>query len=366
MRLRREITSATPLPLRIGVTGQALTVQEDGHSVDAVAISRRALLTFDAATGLPQGEHWIRVHRRIMACRFEVVLPDANAAHVELARRALDEADRQERTLSVFREDSAVTFLNRTASRRPVAAGRELFRLLTLCRDLSERTEGAFDITSTPLSRCWGFLRRAGRVPDPEALETARSSVGMPGVELQEAGRSVRFRHGGTELNFGAIGKGHALDRMTALLRPGVRHALLAAGGSSIFAMGGGADGWRIDIRSRRVAKGTLARVRLRDAALGTSGAGEQYVDADGVRYGHVIDPRTGWPAAGVVSATVICDRAAIADALSTAFLVGGIDLAARYCAAHARTMAILVPDDGTEEALLYGHHPGAMLEAAA
>jgi thiamine biosynthesis lipoprotein len=89
--------------------------------------------------------------------------------------------------------------------------------------------------------------------------------------------------------------------------------------------------------------------LQLRDGALGTSGAAEQYVEIDGTRYGHVLDPRTGWPASGVLSASVVTRDAASADALSTAFLVGGAGLAERYCAAHSDTLVMLTPDESDE-----------------
>ena len=156
----------------------------------------------------------------------------------------------------------------------------------------------------------------------------------------------------------------HALDRMAGLLREaGVKDALISAGGSSVLAVGWRGGGWAIDIKSRQVRRERLARVRIRNAALATSGAGEQFVEVDGVRYGHVIDPRTGWPARGVLSVSVVADEAAVADALSTAFLVGGPALARQYCAAHSETLVLVTPDDGTESPLMFGSHRGVMIE---
>jgi thiamine biosynthesis lipoprotein len=311
-------------------------------------------------------DYWIRVHRRAMACRFEVTLSGEDARHVPAAREVLDEIDRIESALTVFRDTSDLVRLNKTASHAPVAVDEALFALLRLCRELHTSTGGAFDVTTTPLSRCWGFLRREGRLPSAEEIAGARALVGMDGVELDEAGRTVRFRRPGMELNLGSIGKGHALGQVAARLRSrGVRHALLSAGGSSVLALGGRGAGWVVDLRSRQVSRERLARVRLRDAALATSGAGEQFVEIGGTRYGHVLDPRTGSPAAGVLSASVIAADAAVADGLSTAFLVGGIELARRYCADHAGTLALVTPDDGSERPRVFGQCPGATLEAA-
>jgi thiamine biosynthesis lipoprotein len=166
-------------------------------------------------------------------------------------------------------------------------------------------------------------------------------------------------------LNFGSIGKGLALDRMAAILRGhAVPRALVSAGGSSAIAIGGG-DGFAVDVRSPRVA-GVLDHLWLADAALGTSGAGEQFFEQDGRRYGHVIDPRTGWPAEGVLSASVVCASAAEADALSTAFLTGGAALAERYCAAHPGTLALLTLEAEPGRRLRFGACDGVTVAVGA
>jgi len=329
-------------------------------------VSRRQLLSFEFSPAEETSDHWIRIHRKAMACRFEVTLSGEDARYVPAARDVLDEVDRIESALTVFRETSDLVRLNQAASHGPAAVDDALFGLLRLCRELHARTGGAFDVTTTPLSRCWGFLRREGRLPSAEEIAAARALVGMDQVELDEAARTVRFRRPGMELNLGSIGKGYALGRVAARLRQqGVGHALVSAGGSSVVAVGGRDGGWVVDLRSRQVSRDRLARLRLRDVALGTSGAGEQFVEIGGTRYGHVLDPRTGSPASRVLSASVVTADAATADALSTAFLVGGVELARRYCGEHPGTLALVTPDDGTERPRVVGHCPGATLEGA-
>ncbi|HSC26500.1 MAG TPA: FAD:protein FMN transferase [Vicinamibacterales bacterium] len=332
----------------------------------SAALNRRQFLTLDAPVSPPPADgYWIRLHRGAMACRFEVVLPGEDAAYLPAARTALNLADRLEARLTVFRDTSEVSHVNRTAGDGPVTVHPALFDLLSLSATIHRDTTGAFDITSTPLSRCWGFLRRDGKRPTSDAIDAARAAVGMHLVELDPERQTVRFQRREVELNLGSIGKGHALDVMAAKLRRlGVRDVLLSAGGSSILAVGSdhGRGGWPVDLRPRLASRGRLARLRLRDAAIATSGAGEQFVLADGRRYGHVLDPRTGWPASGVLSATVIARRASVADALSTAFLVDGPGLAARYCAAHADTMALLALEDG-ERVEAFGACAGVMVE---
>ena len=334
------------------------------------------------------GGHWIRVYRAAMACRFEITLAGEDARHVPAARDALREADRLEASLSVFRDTSDLTRINRHAADAPAEVDAELFALLARCRELHADTGGAFDITSTPLSRCWGFLMRQGRLPSPADIDAARARVGMDAVNLTDStpadstlagSRTVHFTRPSMELNLGSIGKGYAVQCMADYLSArGVRHALVSAGASSIVALGGRGWGWSIDLCARNAAASEpasrnthstqdmqnmrLARLHLRNGALGTSGAGEQFVEVDGRRYGHVLDPRTGWPASGVRSASVVARDGATADALATAFLVGGPDLARAYCAAHQDTLA-LITVEGASRPELFGAFPGVVVE---
>jgi len=296
-----------------------------------------------------------------MACSFEVILGSEDASAVPTARAALDTVDAIENELSIFRHTSAIADLNRRAAAEAIVVDRGLFDLLRECVDIHRSTDGAFDITSTPLSRCWGFIQRDARLPAQAAIESALATVGLDAVVLDDESSTVRFSREGIELNLGAIGKGYALDRVAAALQAGnLTHALLSAGRSSLLALGGRGRGWSIDLISPAV-EGPFARVWLRNAALGTSGAGEQFVAVNGVRYGHVIDPRTGWPASGILSSTVIAPTSAAADALSTAFFIGGLSLARRYCAAHPNVVAILTPE--SRATVVVGSHPGARVE---
>ncbi len=330
--------------------------------------SRRDFLTGTAGRRAAGDDYWIRVHRRAMACRFEITLASQDAGWVPAARTALNDIDRIESELSIFRDDSVVTHINRCAADRPIEVNDELFDLLDRCGQMHRATDGAFDVTSTALSRCWGFLQRDGRVPPADAIASARACVGYEAVDLDRTTRTVRFRRSGLEINLGAVGKGFALDRVASGMRTiGVSHALLSAGRSSLLAIGGRGPGWHVDVvsprRSEAVGDRLLARVWLRDAAIGTSGAGEQFVMTDGTRYGHVIDPRTGWPASGVLSASAIASSAETADALSTAFLIGGAELAERYCAAHPGVMALVTPE-GRGAPRVFGKNPGAVVQS--
>ncbi len=305
---------------------------------------------------------WLKAQRTAMACRFEATLPPAEARQLDAARAALDEVDAVEAALSLFRESSEASQVNRRAAEAPVAVSPSMLALLSLCRELNAATGGAFDPAATALARCWGFLERRPQPPTDEEIEAARARSGLDKVVVDGLARTVRFAVRGVELNFGAMAKGWALDRVATSLRlRGVARALLTAGGSSYRGWGG--EAWEVALRPGGE---DLGFVRLRDAALGTSAAGEVRFEAGGQRYGHVLDPRTGRPAEGVRSAGAVASEAAVADALSAAFLVGGPDLAGPFCAARPGTMALLVTAARPRQIQVFGRRDGVAVEPAA
>jgi thiamine biosynthesis lipoprotein len=277
--------------------------------------------------------HTLVVGREAMACRFEVVfnvgeVPDAT----ELGVAALDLVDEIEATISIYREESELSRLNAGAAAGWQPVSDELHGLLALARDLHGRTGGGFDIAAGALVRAWGFLRRQGRTPTDDELASALAASGMRHVELDAAGRRMRFTRPGVEINPGAIGKGWAVDRASdALAAAGVPSMLVHGGQSSVRARGihgpalPGRRGWPVGLRHPLFPGRRLATITLDDRALGTSGSATQFFVDRGRRLGHILDPRTGRPAEGVLSATVIAPTAAVADALSTAAYVLGV-----------------------------------------
>jgi FAD:protein FMN transferase len=284
-----------------------------------------------------------------MATTFEVVVPFATPMAHERALAAFELLDELEEQWTVYRDSSEVCALNRNAARHSVVVEADLFELFRLARQVHFDTDGAFDIAIGALIKAWGFFRGPKRVPSPEELASARFRSGSPLVLLDEARRSVRFVRPGVEFNLGAVGKGHALDRLAALVdHDGKMSTVLLHGGhSSVYAKGipgGDERGWPVDLTHPLDPTRPLARVWLCDRALGTSAATYQYLEHEGRKLGHILDPRTGWPCEGMASASVLAPTGALADALSTAFFVGGIDLARRYCAAHPEIGAVLLP----------------------
>src|SRR5262249_47669489 len=144
---------------------------------------------------------------------FEILLPYGTANALALAGAALDEIDRLEAQLTVYRDSSEVSRLNRLASQVPVPVEENLFELLKLAAQVNVETEGAFDITAGALIKAWGFYRGPRRVPSEQERAEALSHVGMQHVLLDSANQMVRYGCQGLEINLGSIGKGYALDR---------------------------------------------------------------------------------------------------------------------------------------------------------
>ena len=326
--------------------------------------SRRELLRFqDRSEGRsPEGvglaadigEHLLlEIGRPAMGCRFDVLLHScASAESVEAALESLDLVEHLEDRLSLYRPASDVCRLNASAAERPVALDESLWPLLRYGEDLHRSSHGAFDITTTPLSRLWGFHRREGRLPSEAEIKETLSRVGMQHVLLDAQHRTVRFARPGIEVSFAAIGKGYALDQAAALLSSsGIDHFLLHGGYSSILARGSqppsstgeSLDGWPIALRDPFRPERRLGRVILRNESLGTSGIANQSFIHHGKRYGHILDPRSGYPASELVSVTVVSPLAMHADALSTAFFVMGHDAVVAYCQRHGDCGVIMV-----------------------
>jgi thiamine biosynthesis lipoprotein len=304
----------------------------------------------------------LHLRRQAMATNFEIILPFGTPAAVEMGEEAFDLLDRLEEQMTVYQQSSEISRLNQQASAGPVRVERRLFGLLELAARIHRETEGAYDITAGALIKAWGFFRGPRRVPSDEEREAARRCVGMDKVTLDSERHTVRYQRPGIEINLGSIGKGYALDRMARKMRgKGYRQMLLHGGTSSVYAGGCPADderGWQVAILHPWELSRRLAQVWLCDRALGTSAATHQHLEYNGKKLGHILDPRTGWPASGIASASVLAPSAAEADALSTAFYVGGLALAQRYCAAHRGIAAILLPEGEGAEPVAIGLSP--------
>lgn len=248
-----------------------------------------------------------------------VLYADATSAR-DAARAAFTRIAALEDVMSDWRTDSEVRRLSASfAVWTPVSAG--LFEVLARALQVAPASGGAFDPTVGPYVALWRETRRTGRMPEDSDLAAARRRVGWRLVALDTTARAVRLGAAGMSLDLGGIAKGYILDQALATLRAhGIGAALIEAGGDIVTGdPPPGRLGWMI-----AGVAGAHANV-----AVSTSGTGEQYVEIDGVRYAHVVDPRTGLGVTVPRTVTVIARDAATADALATALVVLGPDDAA-------------------------------------
>lgn len=283
----------------------------------------------------PPERYEYRQTRMGMAVRVVLYAPNDSTA-----RRAGHAAFRKmaalEAILSSYRDSSELNRLSRRAGTGPVSVSEPLFAVLRHAQRLARQSEGAFDATAGPLLALWSDARRRKALPDSSALRRAAARVGWHRVELNEQRRTVRLRTEGMQLNIGAIAKGFILDRaLDTLAAEGITRALIEAGGDLV--MSGpppGAEGWTVRLPAAG-AQGEARTVRLRNAAVATSGDTEQFVEIDGTRYSHVIDPRTGVGLTHRLLVTVVADRGVVADGLATTVGVLGRTDGRAFLTAH-------------------------------
>lgn len=241
--------------------------------------------------------------------------------------QAFEETRRIDRMLSNYRQDSELSRINREAGQAPVNVSEELFRLLEACQSYSRQSDGAFDITVGPLMRIWGFYKGSGRLPHRAEIRTVLGRTGYRKMRLDPAARTVAFAVDGMGLDPGGIGKGYAVDRMVAILKAGgIETALISAGQSSIYALGAPPKqkGWNISIRHPGSPDRTVEDVVLKNQSMSTSGTSEKFFRAEGRLYSHIMDPRTGYPAQGMLSVSVIAASTTDSEAWTKPVFING------------------------------------------
>ena len=298
-------------------------------------------------TGAPDSGDTVRLSTRAMNCEFSVVLnPSRERRPLMIASDALDLAHAIENQLTVYRETSDLLALNQQAGGAPVAVSEDLYLLLARAMEIARETQGAFHPLAAPLNALWRDCRKLGRIPESLELEKALKLSDLSGARFDEVTHSIALPNPGMGFDLGGMGKGYTLDKMADfLLQEGIGDFLLSGGHSSLLARGTHlTQGWPVGIRHPQFPRKRLASWMLTDCGFSASGSGVQYFRHQGRRYGHIFDPRTGWPVDHMLSVAVTAPSAAVADALSTAFSVLTQEETEAYCARHPEVGAILLP----------------------
>lgn len=264
-----------------------------------------------------------------MGSRFEITVtaPDSAQAEEDIAL-AINEISRIEKLISSWDSSTQTSEINRNAGIKPVKVSAELYNLIDRALKISELTDGAFDISYASMDKIWKFDGGMTKMPSEEEIRESVSKVGYQNIILNPADTSVFLKNRGMKIGFGAIGKGYAADRAKQLLmQKGVKSGIINASGD-MNTWGTKPDGepWKVAITNPMNKEHAFALLPLKDRAVVTSGDYEKFVKFNGVRYSHIINPKTGYPATGIISATVFAPKAELADALATSVFVMGIE----------------------------------------
>jgi thiamine biosynthesis lipoprotein len=283
-----------------------------------------AILAFFMArsTGLAADLNRYEYEEPHMGTRFRIVLyaPDQSAAD-KAAKEGFARVAELNRIMSDYLATSELSLLCKKFEDKagePVKVSDELFFVLDKAQEVSKLSDGAFDVTVRPLVLLWRQARRTQSLPDAKELAQAKSLVGYRKIEIDSQNKTVKLTVPGMQLDLGGIAKGYAADEVLKVLaKSGISIALCAAGGDiAVSGAPPGTKGWKIDIAPLPGAKEKRA-VQLRDGAISTSGDAEQFVVIDGVRYSHIVDPRTGIGLTGRRSVTVIARRGITSDSMT-------------------------------------------------
>lgn len=296
----------------------------------------------------PARAEWVEhVEDGIMGTRIVVELWSENKAEGDEAVRAvLEEMRRVDAAMSTYKPQSELSLVNAQAAKQPVPISQELFDLLETSIEYSKLTGGAFDVTYASVGFMYDFRQRVR--PDEQQIESALPGINYRHLILDPKARTVKFAREGVRVDLGGIGKGHAVDRAISLLQArGVQHAMVSAGGDSRIIGDRFGNPWVVGIRHPDRKDEVIARIPLEDAALSTSGDYERYFDDKGVRYHHIIDPKTGRSASKVRSATIIGPTATRTDGLSKTAFVLGPEKALELYNSLEDIDAVLVAPDG-------------------
>jgi thiamine biosynthesis lipoprotein len=267
---------------------------------------------------------WMQRTEAIMGTRCYVELwADDPVKGNDAIDAVMAELRRIDDLMSHYKPESQLSAINQHANERPVQVDKELFDLIKLSTHYSQITEGAFDITYASVGYLYDYRRRIH--PTEEQIQQALPSVNWRNMLLDEEHHTVRFQHAGMRIDLGGIGKGYAVDRGIEVLKArGIDRALVTAGGDSRIIGDRNGRPWLVAIRHPDNPSKVVTRIPLSDSAMSTSGDYERYFDEDGVRYHHIIDPRTGHSASKVRSATILAPTATQTDGMSkTAFVLG-------------------------------------------
>ena len=266
---------------------------------------------------------------KLMGSGFQVTVVVKDSAEAKkVINLAVDEITRIEKLISSWNPNSETSEINSNAGIKPVKVSQELFSLIERSKNISGLTDGAFDISYASMDKIWRFDGSMKRMPSKEEIKSSVAKVGFQNIILDAEQSSVFLKEKGMKIGFGAIGKGYAADQAKALLQKNNVQAgiINASGDMNTWGRQPNGEEWTVAITNPLNKTKAAAILPITNGAVVTSGNYEKFVQFNGTRYSHIIDPRTGYPATGILSVTVFAPKAELADALATSVFVMGIE----------------------------------------
>jgi len=291
----------------------------------------------------------IKETRFLMGTLFDITVshPDVEKAR-EAIDKAFDEIQRIERLTSNFSPKSEVTKINQNAGKQAYPVSKELYILLQKSIQYSQLANGTFDITIGAIQEFWKFEDEKGRIPAPKTIMNLLPLVDFRNVSLEE-NHQVRLKKKGMKLDLGAVAKGYAVDRGIDILKKhNIENAILNGGGD-LKSIGEKSPGvpWKIGLRHPRKPSDIIASLDGKNNAIATSGDYQKYFVKDGIRYHHILDPKTGKQAEGLQSVTIIAKEAMLADAMATAVFVMGAEQGMKFVESQSLLEGVIITADG-------------------
>ncbi|WCO03274.1 FAD:protein FMN transferase [Psychroserpens ponticola] len=312
--------------------------------------TRNLLVVFILITLQIEAQSVYKRTLKLMGSRFDitVVAKDSTEANSYI-QLATDEISRIESLISSWDSNSQTSKINSKAGIEPVKVNKELFDLIKRSLAITQLTDGAFDISYASMDRIWKFDGSMTEMPSETEIKASVSKVGFKNIELNETNLTVFLKIKGMKIGFGAIGKGYAADKAKSLLiEKGVVSGIInASGDMSTWGKQTNGEDWKVAITNPLNKNKTFALLPITDGAVVTSGNYEKYVNFNGIRYTHIIDPRTGYPSTGIISVTVFAPKAELADALSTSVFVMGKDVGINRINQLPNIECLIIDKDG-------------------
>ncbi|MFZ0490657.1 MAG: FAD:protein FMN transferase [Salegentibacter sp.] len=287
---------------------------------------------------------------KLMGSRFDITVVAADSSEADKdIEMAIGEINRIEKVISSWDPKSQTSQINRNAGIKPVKVSPELFSLIERAKGISRLTDGAFDISYASMDKIWKFDGSMTKMPSKEEITASVSEVGYQNIILDKENSTVFLKLPGMKIGFGAIGKGYAADKAKALLmEKGVSAGIInASGDMNTWGKQPGGKDWEVAITNPMNKNKAFALLPLKQGAVVTSGDYEKFVTFNGVRYAHIINPKTGYPSTGIISATVFAPKAELADALATSVFVMGKDVGINRIDQLPQIECIVIDDKG-------------------